>query len=91
MAQAKKREKKKNAAKEPVAVEPAKKVKVVSVNVSGVSDQGSGVDGGKDSPVSKRAGGGGKDEGGRVTVQRSQVLGKKVRWMCYIQVLEQAC
>ena len=65
--QAKKRERKTNAAKEPVQVEPAKEVKVV------------GVDGGKDSPVSKRAGGAGKDKGGRVTVQRSQVLGKKVR------------
>lgn len=94
VAQAKKREKKKNAAKEPVPVEPAKKVKVVGVSgvsgvngVNGVSGQGVGVNGGKDSPVSKRAGGAGKDKGGRVAVQRSPVLGKKVRWVC--SVLEQ--
>ena len=80
--QAKKREKKKNAAKDPVPVDPAKKAKVL--DVSGVNEQGVGVDGGKNSPVSKRAGGAGKNKGGRVTVQRSQVLGKKVRWVCSV-------
>lgn len=63
--QAKKREKKKNAAKEAV-VQPSKDSK------SGGGKEGSGV---------KRMEGVGKDKGGGVTSQRSQVLGRKVRWL----------
>lgn len=81
VAQAKKREKKKNAAKEPV-LEPAKEVKVVGVNEQAVNGTVNGTvngSGSKDSPVAKRAGSGaGKEKGGRVNVQRSQVLGNKV-------------
>lgn len=81
-AQAKKREKKKNAAKEPV-LEPAKGVKVVGVSEQAVNGTVNGTvngSGSKDSLAAKRAGdGAGKEKAGRVNVKRSQVLANQVR------------